>query len=275
MIGLAGAAEFSRIYRLQLPLSAFLLYLHVALAVAGGAPSVLLVLNGLAFYALLQLAYLYDRGVRQPEDSFNLPESDAAVTVPPGRLILAAALVPAALLALTPEFRYYLLAAGLVLPVYRGRIGQSLRLKAIPLLKPLLNLAVFWSVSVLAPVLQRHEFSAGLAQVLLLSTWRAAWYIFALTVLLDIRDAEGDRRAGLWTLPAALGKGPVAMVFAAAGVMMAAASIAAGSVWHAAMDALFSCVFFFSRSVADRRYYEWVMVGVNCVLAAALVMKWQ
>lgn len=261
------AAFYVRI-RASLPLAVFLIFLNTAAAAPGGISRDAL-LCGLAFWYLVQLTYVYDAVFRGPEDAVNLPGAPAGA----GRAwpVLAAA-APAAAYIAWLGFWPMIVVALLVVPAYSDPGLAPRRLKTLPAVKTLVNVLHFWLVGVLVPVLVTYDFSAALLLTLLRSTWPLLLFCFCLTVLLDVRDVEGDREAGVFSIPVLIGP-------AAAAGLAALLCFAAGAVYNSKGDlfgALLSAALgLFSLAAVrprGRSFYEWMLAAVNLALASRLLL---
>lgn len=253
--------------RAALPLAVFLLFLNTARSVAGGLDSTAL-LCGFSFWALVQLSYIYDSLFRTREDAVNLPGTPegTARTWP----VFAAALVPAVYIARL-GFWPMIVIALLIIPFYSDPSLSGRRLKSITMVKSLVSVLNFWLVGVLVPVLLKHDFSFGLLFSVLRSSLLLLGFVFLLTVLLDVRDVDGDREGGILTLPVLLGPRATAagigVLLAAGGVYLYRAGLAPAAFFTWLM-ALFA---FAAMRRPGRAFYEWLLAAFNLVLAARLL----
>lgn len=261
--------EYAIIYRFQQPLAAFLLYLNTAAAVFGYLkPRV--ILTGFSLFLLMQLAYIFDGRFKSEEDIVNLPSGENA-----GRKIglwpifLLAAL-PITYILSSPGLWPLILIAFVLIPAYSNPAMKSWRLKALPFLKPFVNVTGFWSVGILAPVLLKYPLSAALLAELAKSSLSGIIFFFCLTVLLDIRDVEGDRVAGLRTFPVSAG-----IPLTVAGLVLLLAGTGLAGYWKGDRNAICFSIFLIpcvgaSLKFKSRLYYEGVFAVTNLYLAGSL-----
>lgn len=73
-------------------------------------------------------------------------------------------------------------------PVYGLETLGRFRPKAIPGLKPVLNTALLFSVSVLPPVLIKYGAGWPVIYNAAVSSWQLLVFMFTVTVILDIRE---------------------------------------------------------------------------------------
>jgi len=256
-------------YRAALPLASFLIYLNTVKIVLGRIESIH-ILCGLSFVALIEISYAYDARFRNREDVINLPEG--RVVSHSVRHLLAAAVLPVCLL-VSAGFLPLLIYAAAAIFVYSDPHLFSRPFKTIPGLKILVNMLNFWLVGVLAPMLFKHDLSIGLVFSVLRISGPFLVLLFCLNVLVDIRDTDGDREAGVWTLPAVIGvpvsAGLLIIMLTAVGVAAFARGDIGGTVFAVAL-AVFS---FLSVKPRSRLYYEWVLAFTNVYLAAALAYR--
>jgi hypothetical protein len=258
-------------YRVALPLASFLIYLNTTQIVLGriGFKSLYC---GLSFVALMEIMYAYDARFRNKEDVINLPEG-RAVSHGVRSLLLAAAL-PVALL-LSAGFWPLLLYATLAIAVYSDPHILPRQFKSIPGLKMLVNMLNFWTVGILAPMLFIHELSFGLVGSALRVSVPFLVLLFSLNVLIDIRDAVGDRAAGVWTFPAAIGvpasAGLIVLLFLGCGTVAVVRGDVGGAGFAFGLAALSSA----AVKPRSRLYYEWVLAFTNVYLAGLLVFRFR
>jgi len=256
-------------YRAALPLAAFLLYLNTTMSVSGSIKP-LQFLCGLSFMALYEVIYAYDARFRNKEDAVNLPEGRR--TVHSVRHLLAAAAVPVCLLVYA-GFLPLLIYAAAGMFLYSTPKILPRRLKTIPGLKLLVNMLNFWLVGIFAPVLFKYPLSFGLFFSALRSSVQALIAIFCLNVLADIRDVEGDRAAGVFTVPTAIGPRAsvwlLVMILAAAGIH----AFMRGDTWGIVFAVTLSIFSFSMVKPRSRLYYELGMGFTNVYLAAVLIYR--
>lgn len=255
-------------YRTALPLCSFLVYLNTANAVLGGiGPKALLC--GLSFFVLVQLSYIYDALFRTREDAVNLPGGPEGS----GRAwpVFAAAAAPAAYIAWL-GFWPMIAIAFLIIPFYSDPSLTGRRLKTIPVLKSLVSVLNFWLVGIVVPVLLAHDLSAALLVFLLRSSGPMLFFVFLLTVLLDVRDVQGDREGGVATIPVLLGPRATA---GAVGALFAAGawySFSDGNTYTSPLLVLLAVFSFLAVKPRGRAFYEWMLAAVNAFLAVRLFL---
>jgi 4-hydroxybenzoate polyprenyltransferase len=91
------------------------------------------------------------------------------------------------------------------LPLFSKRGGEIFRLRDLPLVKILLVSVVWSMVTFFPPIFYENNFSFSKPEVWILFVQRV-FFVFAITVPFDIRDAEEDEKAGIKTLPVLYGK---------------------------------------------------------------------
>lgn len=254
--------------RAALPLAVFLLFLGTAKETLGTLDSRTL-LCGLSFWFLVQLSYVYDSLFRTREDAVNLPGTKEGV----GRTwpVFAAAAVPAAYIAWL-GFGPMILVAFLIIPFYSDPTLAPRRLKSIALVKSLVSVLNFWLVGILVPVLLKHELSFALALQVLRSTVLPLAFVFLLTVLLDVRDVEGDREGEVYTIPVLLGPRATA---AGIGALLGAGGAYLFSVYQFSAGIFCWVVASFSFAAMKprgRAFYEWLLAALNFLLALRLLL---
>ena len=255
-------------YRTALPLCAFLLYLNTAKTVSGGiGPEAFLC--GLSFFILVQLSYIYDSLFRTREDAVNLPGAPEGT----GRAwpVFAAAAAPAAYIAWL-GFWPMIAIAFLIIPFYSDPSLTGRRLKSLPIVKSLVSVLNFWLVGIVVPVVLVHDLSAALLLSLLRSSGPLLFFVFLLTVVLDIRDVQGDSEGGVDTIPVLIGPRVTA---AAAGALFAAGAwylLSVGKTYICVLLVLLSVFSFLAVKPRGRAFYEWMLAAVNAFLAARLFL---
>lgn len=258
-------------YRVALPLASFLVYLITVQAVLGRIGFKPLYC-GLSFAALMEIMYAYDARFRNKEDVINLPEGRAVVHSV--RHLLAAAVVPVSLL-LSAGFWPLLLYATLAIAVYSDPHILPRQFKSIPGLKMLVNMLNFWTVGILAPMLFVHDLSFGLVAAALRVSAPFLVMLFSLNVLIDIRDAVGDRAAGVWTFPAVIGVpasvGLIVVLFLGCGTVAVVRGDVGGAVFAFGLAALSSA----AVKPRSRLYYEWVLAFTNLFLVVTLASRFR
>lgn len=254
-------------YRTALSIAALLLYLNTVQALMG-AISLFHLLCGLSFAAGQQIAYAYDARFRAKEDVINCP---GGRKVRHSFLRLGAiAALPAGLL-IYAGFLPMLIYAAAAIWLYSGRTVFGHRFKTVPGLKIFVNVLNFWMIGILAPALFLHDFSPGLVLELVRGSPQVIIFIFCLNVLADVRDTDGDRKAGLFTLPAVLGVpasvGLVTLLLAA----MGADYVAGGHIPAGAFSLFMAAFAVYSIKPRGRLYYELGMTAVNLFMAGHLL----
>lgn len=173
-------------------------------------PAVMVAALALAGYALNRLT---DGAEDRRNDPLGAP---ARRRFGMALLVLAGTTIVAAGLALAVRGRHQPIYGALLLvgvlyscplvPAYRRGRATLLRLKAVPALKNL-TIAATWSASVfLVPALDGGVSRTQLARFLMLASGYG-WMIWLNSFFCDLRDAAGDRDAGVTTLAAQLGPG--------------------------------------------------------------------
>lgn len=274
--GAVGAGEaifdLAYAYRFQQPLAALLLYLNTAAALYGRLRAQV-VLAGLALFALMQLAYVYDGRFASAEDGVNLLPGDAArrrVGLPR----IAAFAAPAILYLLLATRLWPVVLAGFVfVPTYGTSVLALPRVKDVPFAKAFVTAMGFWIVGMLAPVLLEQPLSPRLLIELARSSAPGIGFFLCLTILLDIRDVEGDRIAGMKTLPTELGVPATAALL----VLLSSAIGLYGWSTHKIRETFFAVPLILLTIGAlkfnDRLYYEGVFAAANLYLAGSLFFR--
>lgn len=263
-------ADLASLYcrsRAAMPLAVLLLFLNTARSLPGGLDGSTL-LCGFAFWWLVQLSYIYDSLFRTREDAVNLPGAaeGSGRTWP----VFAAAAGPAAYIAWL-GFWPMIAVALTIIPLYSDPSLGWRRLKTVPVVKSLVSVLNFWLVGVLVPVLLKNDFSAQLLFSVLQSSAPLLVFLFLLTVLLDVRDVEGDREGGVMTLPVLFGARAAA---AATGIVFAAGAWALLRSERASdglLPAFLALFAFAAAKPRGRSFYEWMLAAVNFYLAARLL----
>ena len=253
-------------YRAAVSIAALLLYLNTVQGLLGRI-SLFHLLCGLSFAAGQQIAYGYDARFRTEEDVINRPggrkvrhsfwKLGALAALPAGLLIWAG-------------FLPILLYAAAALWLYSDRTVFGRRFKSVPGLKTFVNVLNFWLIGILAPALFAHKFSLGLVLALVRGSPQPIIFIFCLNVLVDIRDAAGDKKAGLFTLPAVLGVPATAGLLAVLLAGMGADYVAKGFYPAGAFSLLLAAFSVYSFKPRGRLYYEWGLAAVNVFMAGHL-----
>lgn len=253
-------------YRTGLSIAALLLYLNTVQALMGEI-SLFHFLCGVSFAAAQQIAYAYDARFRTREDVINCPGGrkvrhsfwrlGAVAALPVGLLIWAG-------------FLPMLIYAAAAVWIYSERPVFGRRFKTLPGLKIFMNVLNFWLIGMLAPALFLHDFSFSLVAELVRGSPQVIIFLFCLNVLADIRDTAGDKKAGIFTVPAVLGvpasAGLVAVLLSAMGAdYMAKGYYPAGA--FSLLMGVFSVYYARSRS---RAHFEWGMAAVNLFMAGHL-----
>lgn len=163
------------------------------------------------------------------------------------------------------------------LPFWK-RDGKMLRLKDVPGIKIFLIALVWASVTVILPVLDAEVDPLGRHAVL--TFVERLVFIFAITLPFDVRDLERDRKAGIRTLPMALG--PSGTRWLAVGLMVAFTGLSvlnygwqldAASLPMALSGLLTAAALWGSDEVRGELYYVGVLDG-TMILQWALVVAW-
>lgn len=254
-------------YRTAVSIAALLLYLNTVQALMGRI-SLFHFLCGLSFAVAQQLTYAYDARFRTEEDVINRPggrevrhsfwKLGAFAALPVGLLIWAG-------------FLPMLLYAAAAVWLYSGRSVFGRRFKTLPGLKTFVNVLNFWLIGILAPALFLHDFSLDLVLGLVRGSPEPIIFIFCLNVLVDIRDTVGDKKAGLFTLPAVLGVSATVGLLALLLVSMGAAYAARGDYFSGAFSAALAAFTVYSIKPRGRLYYEWGLAAMNVFMAGHLV----
>lgn len=259
------ALETLSAVRTQIVLLGTLVYFNTARLVFGGLDR-RAVLLGAAFFVLMQSVYACDKMICSLEDRLNgVPPVRGFVW--PARLLLLAAL-PAILYIISFEpLRWIIILIAVVLPLYSFEAPGRLRLKAVPVLKPVLNTALLFSASVLPPVLIKYGTGWPVIRGAVLSSWQLLVFMFSVTVLLDIRDVEGDRAAGIRTLPVVLGAGAAAALLGCGLALAAFSGLKSGNIPVAAVSLLIAAFLVPALWKKGRGYYELFLFSLNLFAA--------
>jgi len=265
------AAELTGIFTLPLRLRAHVVALFIAAYFVvcrrmDGAVSNLELGCGLGFAALLQAGYLANKLYDRAEDAFNgepLTLPGAAVAWQRALAAVFAA-VSLALAAAVPALWPILLYSAAAAFAYSH---PAVRLKGYPLVKPLVNTANFFLVAVMAPALIADAGAWAHLAAYLAGTWRLLLVVLSLTLLFDVRDLPGDRRAGLRTLPVALGRGAVLGGIILANLLAGLIDLAARSHYGAATHLLVAAAAAGALKERGRRYYDALALAVLLLLA--------
>lgn len=265
------AAELTGILNLPLRLRAHVVALFVAAYFVvcrrmDGAVSGLELGCGLGFAALLQAGYLANKLHDRAEDAFN----GEPLTLPgaPGAwqrgLAAAFAAVSLAMAAAVPALWPILLYSAAAAFAYSH---PAVRLKGYPLVKPLVNTANFFLVAVMAPALIADAGAWAHLPAYLAGTWRLLLIVLSLTLLFDVRDAAGDERAGLRTLPVVLGRAVILGGIILAALLAGFSDLAARSYYGAAAQLLVAAAAAGALKEKSRRYYDALALAVLLLLA--------
>lgn len=254
-------------YRTAVSIAAFLLYLNTVQALMGRI-GLFHFLCGLSFAVGQQIAYAYDARFRTEEDVINRPggrevrhsfwKLGALAALPAGLLIWAG-------------FLPMLLYAAASVWVYSDRSVFGRRFKTLPGLKTFVNVLNFWLIGILAPALFLHEFSMDLVLALVRGSPKPIIFIFSLNVLVDIRDTAGDKKAGLFTLPAVLGVPATVALLVALMAGMGVDYIAEGDHLAGIFSIALAAFTVYSIKPRGRLYYEWGLAAMNVFMTGHLV----
>jgi 4-hydroxybenzoate polyprenyltransferase len=261
--------DFYLRYRTAVSLAAFLLYLNTVHALLGRI-SPFHFLCGLSFAVLQQLTYAYDARFRTKEDVINRP---GGRVVRHGTLkLVALAALPVGLLTYA-GFLPMLIYAAAAVWFYSERTVFGRRFKTVPGLKTLVNVVNFWLIGILAPALFVHGLSFELVLGLIRGSPQPIIFIFCLNVLVDVRDTEGDRKAGLFTLPAVLGAPATAALLAVLLGGMGADYLYRGHFGAGAFSFALAAFSVYSFKPRGRLYYEGGLAAMNLFMAVELVRR--
>ncbi len=249
--------------RLALPLALrthivalyLLVYFIVCRRTDGGVSRAEL-LCGLGFAALLQLGYLFNKLYDRAEDGFNGEEDlfsgPCRKAWRPG-LAAAFIFVCCALALLRPPLVPVLLYSAAVAFAYSHPL---LRLKRALLLKPLINTLNLFLVSVMSPMLLRDAGAWAYLPQLLAGSYKLLLMVLSLTLLFDVRDLSGDARAGVRTLPGALGRAPVLAAISALTLASGASDLFSGLYVSAAAQLTITAFALGALKERARGYYD-------------------
>lgn len=255
--------------RLQLPLLGLTAFLYVSHTLHGEFTRRSVSL-ALANWLFAQLMYLADAAASPDEDAVNGAPAPGIDLVLP---VLIAALIGTAAWIFTFEGQWIFPVFGaFLMSLYSPASLGRFRLKNHAVSKTLVNSSLFTAMAVVSPAVQRY----GLSPQVIGSAAAGGAGVFAaalcLTVLLDIRDADGDASAGVRTFPVMFGR----RACAAAVALSAAALSAAGFLNAQYLGGLFFLAIAAASafSVGRGRAYFEIWLGVlNLLLISALVLK--
>lgn len=266
---------------LRLPLAArthvvllFALAYFVVCANTDGGLSLRELLCGAGLAALLQLGYLVNKFYDRAEDAFNgEPEVFRAYGAAP-RVLLGTAFagVCALLFLLSPSLLWILVYSAAVTAAYSH---PALRLKGLPLVKPLVNTLNFFMVSFMAPMLVRDPGAWGYLQHLLAPSWRMLLAVLSLTLMFDVRDMRGDAMAGIRTIPALTGRIPLLAVIAGLAFFLFGVDILAGVYLSAANQLILGGFALGAFRERGRGYYDLLVLAELIFLGVMLAASWR
>jgi len=244
----------------------FLVYLVVSKKINGTlSPS--LVAAGAGFAALIQLGYLLSKVDDRKEDAFNgepLIFGEKHRTQWRALFLTLFAANIFFLIRAYPQLWGACLYGACAFLTYSA---PALRFKNIALLKSLITTFGLFFLSVMPPFLLNDPGAWGYAGSIFYGSLHLVLAVFCLTVLLDIRDISGDRRAGLKTLPVLLGRGPVISVIIAVSAFFAGRDLFAGNILSGINDALIAGFALGALKDRSRRYYD-VLISIEIIFLA-------
>ena len=230
---------------------------------------------GLWFAGAL-FAYNIDRLARDPADAINMPRRvEHVARLRKISTLLAAGALLALILVPTLQGAWLLLAlvtAGARCCAAYSGVIQCLRLKDIPLLKTFL-VPTAAMATLLAPPLLEQGLRVSASAFVCASA--AVWcFLFFNVLLCDLRDIEGDRQTGTFSLPVRLGAAGTRRLLWV--VLPATTALCALSGWN--LLAAFCALYMGGLLVAVRtrrseRFYEWWVEGMLFLPAAVWLLR--
>jgi len=208
---------------------------------------------GLALFAGIQSTYVLNKALDVREDSINCPDE----TILPARrkpLVLVSTLIAclaAAYIASFPRLRS--ITAFAVVPTILYLMGG---LKKNGFLKSPCIAVGFFLYIVVFPALMKSPLSFHDFWTLMLESWGVILTIFCLTVLLDVRDIEGDRLAGVKTIPVLLGHRTTIFLLVAALFLKAYHDVSQHQMSEASNATVFGLVSLFAWRPRPRAYFS-------------------